>query len=292
MIIFFRRAVQDILRNRVLNLITIITIALSIIIIGSFAIFVINANDILDSWKRCARIMVYLRPSLSETEISGIKQKITGIYGVKSARFISKDEALSLLRKKMKHQAAVLDNLHKNPLPDAFEIEMMPSCADQKKIEFIVTVIESLPFVEDLEYGQRWIGQFADIMRLFRLAGFAVGGLFFIAAVFIVANTIRLVLYSRREEVEIMRLVGATERFIKIPFFIEGIIQGILGGITGVIMLYIAFVFISSNLSQGILTGFITLRFFHFKVICLIILCSMFVGWLGCVLSFIRFKRL
>ena len=292
MIIFFRRAVQDILRNKILNVITVITIALSIIIIGSFAIFIINTNDILDSWKQCARIMVYLRPDISKNEIPGIKQKIIGIYGVKSARFIAKDEALSLLRNKMKRQAAILDNLRKNPLPDAFEIEMTPSCTDKRKIESLVTRIESLPFVDDLEYGRKWIGQFADIMRLFRLAGFAVGGLFFIASVFIVANTMRLVLYSRREEVEIMRLVGATERFIKIPFFIEGIIQGVLGGITGVVVLYIVFIFISSNLSQGIFTGFLSLRFFHFKVLCSIILCSMFVGWLGCFLSFINFKKI
>jgi cell division transport system permease protein len=292
MIIFFKRAVQDILRNRLLNIITVITIALSIIIIGSFAVFIINANDILHSWKRSARIMVYLNPDISIAEIPAIKQKIIGLYGVKSARFISKDEALSLLKKKMRRQTALLDNLRKNPLPDAFEIEVINSYADQKKIEVITKSLESFSFVEDLEYGRKWIGRFVDILRLFRLAGIAVGGLFFIAAVFIVANTIRLVLYSRREEVEIMRLVGATEWFIKIPFFIEGIIQGVLGGIIGLAVLYLSFLLISSNLSQGVLTGFISLRFFDLRVICLIILSSMFVGWLGCFLSFIHFKRI
>ena len=292
MIIFFKRAVQDILRNRLLNIITVITIALSIIIIGSFAVFIINANDILHSWKRSARIMVYLNPDISIAEIPAIKQKIIGLYGVKSARFISKDEALSLLKKKMQRQTALLDNLRKNPLPDAFEIEVINSYADQKKIEAITKSLESFSFVEDLEYGRKWIGRFVDILRLFRLAGIAVGGLFFIAAVFIVANTIRLVLYSRREEVEIMRLVGATEWFIKIPFFIEGIIQGVLGGIIGLAVLYLSFLLISSNLSQGVLTGFISLRFFDLRVICLITLSSMFVGWLGCFLSFIHFKRI
>jgi len=292
MIIFLKRAVQDILRNKILNIITVITISLSVIIVGSFALFVINANNIMNSWKRCSRIMVYLSPDVSEVDIPAIKHKITGIYGVGHVRFIPKDEALSMLRKKMNRQASLLDNLRKNPLPDAFEIEMTASFAGQKKIKTIAAMIESFPFVEELEYGQRWLGQFSDILHLFRLAGFAVGGLFLMAAIFIVANTIRLVLYSRNEEIEIMRLVGATEKFIKIPFYIEGLMQGICGGITGIALLYISFIFISSNLSQYALTGFVSFRFFSFEISCLMILGSMLIGWIGCFLSFAQLKKI
>ena len=292
MIIFFKRAVQDILRNKILNIITVITISLSIIIVGAFALFIINANHIMDSWKRCSRIMVYLSPDVSEIDIPAIKHKITEIYGVDSARFISKDEALSMLRKKMKQQASLLDNLRENPLPDAFEIKMTASYAEQKEIKSIVARIKSFPFVEELEYGQRWLGQFSDILHLFRLAGFAVGGLFLMAAIFIVANTIRLVLYSRNEEIEIMRLVGATENFIKIPFYVEGLMQGLLGGIAGLALLYISFMLISSNLSQYVLTGFVNLRFFSFGTSCLMILGSMFIGWIGCFLSFTQLKKI
>lgn len=292
MIFFLKRAVQDILRNRLLNIITIITILLSVIIVGAFALFIINSNHIIDSWKKCTKIMAYLIPEISETEIPVVKHKIAGIYGVGSVRFIPKDEALSVLRKSMKRQTAFLDNLRENPLPDTFEIEVISSYREQKKIESIAAMIEKFPAVEEIEYGERWLGQFTNILHLFRLAGFAVGGLFFMAAVLIVANTIRLVLYSRNEEIEIMRLVGATEKFITIPFYIEGIIMGSLGGITGIIILYISFIFIASNLSQGVLTGSISLIFFPFKVICLIVFCSMFIGWLGSFFSLIHFKKI
>ncbi len=93
---------------------------------------------------------------------------------------------------------------------------MIPSSQSWKKVENLSGKIKSLPYVDDVEYGKKWLGRFTNIVSLFRLTGYGVGGLFFMAAVFIVANTIRLVLYSRREEIEIMRLIGASDSFIKI----------------------------------------------------------------------------
>ena len=111
------------------------------------------------------------------------------------------------------------------------------------------------------------------------------------AAVFIVANTIRLILYSRREEVEIMRLVGATDGFIQAPFFIEGLIQGLSGAIFGLGSLYVAFLFIASNIGQDYFGGGFAIQFFHFKTCCIIIVSSMLIGWIGCYLSLKQFLK-
>ena len=290
--IFVKRAIQDIRQNRFLNAVTIITIALSILIVSAFALFFINTHDLMNAWKRGLRIMAYLKPNTLQTEIPELKNKIQTMFGVSDIRFISKKQALDQLKTQMKRQSSLLENLRENPLPDAFEIRMVASSQSWEKVEALSSKIQSLPQVDEVEYGQRWLERFTNIFDLFRLAGYALGGLFFMAAVFFVANTIRLVLYSRREEVEIMRLVGAADSFIKTPFYIEGIIQGALGGIIGLAALFVTFLLISSNVEQDFATGFFQIRFLPPSIFIAIIISSMLVGWLGCYLSLKQYLKI
>jgi cell division transport system permease protein len=113
-------------------------------------------------------------------------------------------------------------------------------------------------------------------------------GIFFMAAVFIVANTIRLVIYSRRDEIEIMRLVGAAEHFIKIPFYFQGLMQGAIGAVIGLTILLVAYWFMASNIEQETFSGLFTVRFLSPLMAGLIILLSMLVGWFG---SYISLKQ-
>ncbi|MBW1841600.1 MAG: ABC transporter permease [Deltaproteobacteria bacterium] len=291
MIRYYKRAIQDILDNFFLNAVTIITIALSILIVSAFALFFVNASEIMNSWKEGLRIMVYLNPDLPESAVADLKNKIQGMYGIQRVNFISKTEAMALLKEKMKRQSSLLSNLEQNPLPDAFEVRMIAASQNREKIETLATRLEALSQVDEVEYGQSWLGRFTNIFNLFRLAGYALGGLFFMASVFIVANTTRLVLYSRREEVEIMRLVGAEESFIKAPFYIQGIIQGALGAAIGLAVLFILFLFVSSNMAQDFSYGLINIRFFSPGIFSIILLCSMVVGWLGAFLSLKQFSN-
>jgi len=230
-------------------------------------------------------------PALEENVLSNLEQRINDMYGVQAVRFVSKIEAFESLKRQMKRQSSLLEDLKENPLPDAFEIRMIASTQSLDKIEELATRLESLDGVESVEYGEKWLGRFSGIFNLFKLVGYAMGGLFFIAAVFIVANTIRLVLYSRREEVEIMRLVGATDRFIKTPFYLEGLIQGALGGVFGLIALFVIFLLVSSNVEQGFSANMFQIRFLSAGILGLIMLYSMFVGWLGSYLSLRQFLK-
>jgi len=291
MILNYKRAIQDILDHRFLNTVTIITIAISILIVSTFALFFVNANEIINSWKKGIRIMAYLKPDAPETKIPELKRKIQRMDGIQDVRFISKNEAFQQLKKQMRRQSSLFENLKENPLPDAFEIRLIASSQNQEKVEMLATRLESLPQVDEVEYGQRWLGRFTNFFNLFRLTGYVMGGLFFMAALLIVANTIRLVLYSRREEIEIMRLVGATDRFIKAPFYIEGLIQGAFGGIIGLAALFITFMFISSSVKQGLSPALFTIRFLSPGTFCGIIFSSTFVGWIGCYLSLKKFLK-
>jgi cell division transport system permease protein len=288
---FFRRAIKDILENRFLTAITVATIALSIMIASAFALFFINAGDLLNLWQKGIRMMVYLKPDTSEAGRLDTKFRLQGIAGVQKATFISKKEAMTKLKSQMQHHTALLDNLKANPLPDAFEITIEPSARNSTELDFLAERITSLSTVAEVEYGQQWIRRFTNIINLFRLAGYGIGALFFMATVFIVANTIRLVLYSRRDEIEIMRLVGATDRFIKIPFYLQGMIQGGAGTLLGLLVLFVGYLSLSSHFEQSVSGGLITIRFFPLEICAAIIVCGILVGGLGCLVSLKQFMR-
>jgi cell division transport system permease protein len=288
---FYKRAIKDILENRFLTAITVITISLSIMIAAAFALFFMNAGDLLNLWQKGIRMMVYLKPDTSEAGRLDTKFRLQGISGVQNATFISKKEAMAKLKTQMQHHTALLDNLKENPLPDAFEITIEPSARNSTELEFLAERISALPTVAEVEYGQQWIRRFTNIINLFRLAGYGIGALFFMATVFIVANTIRLVLYSRRDEIEIMRLVGATDRFIKIPFYLQGMIQGGAGTLVGLIVLFIGYLSLSSHFEQTVSGSLISIRFFSLQISAAIVLGGILVGGLGSLVSLKQFMR-
>ena len=289
--LFFQKAIHDIRTNRFLNTVTIITMGLSVLIVSAFTLFIVNAGDMMRYWEKGVQVMAYLEPDIQEATRLEIQDEIQSISEVAKVRFISSTEALNQLKIQMKRQSSILNGLDKNPLPDAFEIHMAAAARNLQQVEALANRIESVKGVAEVEYGQQWLGRFLDVFNLLRLAGYAIGGIFFMAAVFFVANTIRLVLYSRQEEIEIMRLVGATDGFIKAPFYIEGLIQGACGGIIGVAALFLAYFLVVSNIQQDFSSSLLTIRFLPPGTFLSIILCSMFVGWLGCYLSLKQFLR-
>ncbi len=285
------RAVKDIYKNGYLNAVAVITIALSVLIVSSFGLFVLNANDLIAAWKKGIRIMAYLKPGISNEKLLDMELNIRQIRGVQHIDFISKEAALDFLKEQMKGQASLLENIEENPLPDAFEISLSPELKDMDEIETLADQISLIPMVTDVEFGRLWLKRFVNIFNLFRMAAFGIGTLFFGASVFIIGNTIRLVLYSRREEIEIMRYVGATDGFIKTPFYIEGILLGAMGGIIGLAAAFIGYIMVSSNMVYGFSSGFFRIRFFPLNISMVILFCSILVGWLGCFLSLNQFLK-
>ncbi|NNG00586.1 MAG: ABC transporter permease [Desulfobacteraceae bacterium] len=286
-----KRTVKDILTHRFLNAVTIVTFAFAVLIVGAFGLFFINANHTMDTWKKGIRMLVYLKPGTSEAARLDAKFRLQDIAGVKEAVFVSKTEALTNLRELMKNRASLLDNLRENPLPDAFEITIDPSVRPESGMSSLAERITALSSVEEVEYGQKWVERFTGFVNLFKFTGYGLGCLFFIATVFIVANTIRLVLYSRREEIEIMRLVGATDRFIKEPFYYQGLIQGALGSAVGLLVLFFIYLSMVNQVDKGFASDLISLRFFDIGVILEIVLIGMVVGWIGSFVSLKQFFR-
>ena len=289
--LFFKKALQDILSNRFLNSVTIVTIGLSIFIVSSFALFLINTNALVDFWKKGIRVLVYLEPQATEANRLDLRYQIQQMENVQEIHFISKETALRRLKNQMKNHSSLLENLKENPLPDTFEIRIIDASRELTEVAALAEKIKSLSQVEEVEYGQHWIAKFSHIINIFKFVGYAMGGLFLFATLFIIANTIRLVLYSRKEEIEIMRLVGSNDRFIKAPFYIEGLILSALGGIVGLTALFAAYRFVLSKFHASLSLGLLEIKFLSIEQFFLFIGGSMLVGWIGCYLSLKQFLK-
>ena len=285
MIRFVNKALADIRSNRFLNFITIITISLSILSVSVFMLFFENASRVIEVWNQGGRAMIYLEKEFSYEMLPRLTKTIRGLGEIEEMIFIPKDQALDKLKKEMTARTDFFKTLKTNPLPDAIEIKMKFH-GSFEQIQGFARQIESLPMVENVEYGQGWLGKFLNIFNLFKMTGYAMCGIFLLIALFITANTVRLAFYSRRLEVEIMRLVGATEGFIKTPFYVEGLFQGFIGGVLGLVILLIGYLTISSGIAENLAAYVYTdIQFLSAKAILLILFSSTFLGWFGCYLS-------
>lgn len=290
---YFKRAIKNIWENSFISCVTIVTISLLVLMVSTFILFIDNAGRVMDSWKTDIRMMVYLKPDVSDSTIDMLKEKITDFQEVEAVWFISRDQALDRLKKQMGHQASILDDLKVNPLPDAFEITIGKGfdqhALTYDQIQRLAAKISRFSYVEQVEYGQQWLERFSSIFELFRMIGFAIGGVFVFAATFILANTIRLVVYARQDELQILRLVGASDRFIKTPYYLQSTILGGLGAAIGLAVLYGGYTYWFSSAETWFLsvdTGFLSLN------VCMaIIFSSMFLGWLGCYFSLKKFLK-
>ena len=288
----FNRALKDIAQNRFLNAVTIFTITLAVIIAGAFGLFFHNVNNIFVDWQQGIRMMVYLENGLDDAQRLDIKFRIKTIAGVEDARFIPRAEALTTLKTQLKKQAGVLDHLRENPLPDAFELTFRPAAHEgEGHLERIAAEIEALPAVSQVLYAQQWLQRFSTIFNLFKLVGYGLGGIFSMAAVLIVANTIRLMVYNRREEIEIMRLVGAADGFIKAPFYLCAMLQGALGSLVGLAVLLGIYGGIAAQIKQSLYGSLPPLNFFPWYWSTGIVAAGMAVGALGCLVSMKQYLK-
>lgn len=275
-----KRALEDLLANRFLSLLAVTTIALSILMVGLAVLAAVNTDATLREWKKRTRVMAYLNAD-GAADAVGLAGSIQALPGVDSARFIARDEALIELRAGMAHRASLLENLAENPLPDAFEISVRPDEEGWEHLESLADRLRSLPGIEEVEYGQQWVGALRDLAYLVRTASIVMTGLFFIAALAIVAATMRIVVSSRQEEVDIMRLVGAAEGFIRAPFYISGVTQCLAGAAIGLAALFAIFDALTARAELGVLTELIRFHFLSPAMMGAIIAASMIVGALG-----------
>lgn len=286
-----QRAAKDFRNHKYLHGLCVLTIALSVFIVSAFSLFYLNATEVLDAWRKGIRIIAYLDAGTSETNRRDLMASAGQLEGVAHVTFISREAAFEELKAKIGDQTSLLAGLSDNPLPDAFEIRLSDTYRDLEDIEKLAARIQALDHVDDVEYAQKWLHRFKGVYHLFQITGMVLVAVFFIATLMITANTIRLIMYARREEIEIMRIVGADDAFIKYPLYIQSIALGFIGSAGGLICLFLAYVLAMANVGSPSVISMFDIRFVPLSLLSGIVVCSMIIGWLGCWFSIRKFLK-
>lgn len=277
----------------VINLMAIGTVALSFFIFSVFFLIFQNLNALLELWEERIQIIAYLKDDLNEKRIGEIRASLANIPYVEAVRFVSKEAALATLKENLSGQDQILEGFTGDILPASFEIQLKRIYRNAGAIRQVVSLLKGVDGISDIQYGQQWIDRFSVFMSVYRFSTLLLGLLLSGAIAFIVSNAIRLSIYSRREELEIMRLVGANPSFIKVPFYIEGWVQGIVGSFVSLVILALLYVLFLSELSYRLhfYNLFVQVHFLKPATILWIIIGGGALGFLGSFLSLVKLKE-
>ena len=273
--------------NLLINLTALTTITLTFIIFAIFLLLVINLSSFQKHWIERVHVLVYLQDDLKPKAINNLKQFIENQAEVSYVKFVSRDDAMSSLKSSLEGQDGILEGLSYNPLPNSFEVKMKQEFLNIDSIEKFIKIIGQKLGITDIEYGQKWLERFTRFFHFLRITGLSFGLFLFISSLFIISNTIKLMVYSRRDEIEIMKLVGATNRFIKFPFYVEGVIHGLAGSIFALFIVYIISLLISKNIIAGFhfYFGMNTFLFLNPYQLLTVILIGLMLGLTGAFIS-------
>jgi cell division transport system permease protein len=237
---FVRESASSMKRNMALTVAAIMVTGLSLIILGGVSLFVHTGNGLAaDMKQRVDEIRVFLREDITVEERESLERTIRNMEEVKSAKYISKDEALEEFKKMYEDQQDMLEEIEGNPFPAEFKVRMV----DPKYNDTVAKRLESRPEISTDDSGKKEIKNPRDVVNkvlrwtgAIQKAGLVVVVAFGVVAVALVSITIRMAIYSRRKEIGIMKLVGATNWFIRWPFMLEGVFEGFMGAIVGIIV--------------------------------------------------------
>jgi cell division transport system permease protein len=215
--------------NSLVNLLAVGTISMAMMIVGFFLIVFLNLQTAVNALGDRLEMSVYLKEGLTEHEKDFIQHRIKIEPGVKKVSYLSRVEALQMFKKDLKGQEALIQGLVENPLPDSYEVTIDRRYADTERLEAIAGKFSEYRGVEDVSYGKEGARVISGLYTVITYGGTALAVLLGVTVVFIISNSVRLALYSRGQEIELMQWIGATRGFIQGPFLIEGMMLAMLG---------------------------------------------------------------
>lgn len=235
---YVKRAVINIRQNVFVNVVTIGTISLALLIVSLFLLVFVNIENAAENWSERVQVTAYFDHELTAAEQAAFRSKIIALPGASKVAYVSRDEALKRFKDRLRGQETLLEGVRPEILPTSLEITLKRSSRETLSVEAFVVALKQIPGITEVQYGEEWVRRFNTFLNYMRILGALLGAFLVVAVIFIVSNTIKLTIYARREELEVMSLVGATKFFIKVPFLIEGIIQGGTGALLAMSLLF------------------------------------------------------
>ena len=237
-----RQAWASLWRSKASSAFAIVAIALAMTVLGTLLLMTWNAQRVLVQWTSAAEFSVYLAETATADQRASLEKAIDGSGLAEGRTYVSTDQALTRFRREFASLAPVADGLDENPFPASIEVRVRGEAERDGRAAALVSRLATMPGVADVRHDQEWLRRASSGLETIQAAGLVLAALMAAAAGMTVATVVRLGLHARRDEIEIMDLVGAPMAFIRGPFVAEGLIQGGLGAVIALGVLWLAFV--------------------------------------------------
>ena len=287
------RAWRGAAQKPLIQLVAVGTIALSLLLVGVVELAALNVRRLSAGWGGDVQMTVYLEDGVTPARAGKVAAALAKLPGVVGVRTVDAHEAWTRLRRSLGARAELLDGVEEGFLPASIEVALKPGVAEVLRAHPAFERLRHTAGVEDVELSGNWAARLRDVERLLSVAGWAVAALVFCACLYIVGSTIRLGVFARRDEIEIWKLVGATDGFVKAPFLVEGGVQGALGTALAASLLYGLYRLASPRV-EAVLGGFMAsgpLGFFSPVDLAIAVLLGALLGLAGSALALGRYVK-
>lgn len=287
-----RESLKSLVRNGWMTFASVSAVTVTLLLVGVFFVILMNLNEMANSLEKDVQIKVFAETTATEEQLDTLESQLKSIREVESVNFSSKDNELKSLAESMGEDGKVFVELFQesNPLSDVFIVKAKDPLDTMK----VAKKIENFDYVEDVRYGKGVVEKLFNVLEVSRNVGIVlIAGLFF-TATFLISNTIKITIVARRREIEIMRLVGATNGFIRWPFFLEGIWLGILGSIIPIVLITTVYDEFYNTLAPRLESSFIQILEttpFAYQVGGLLLLLGCLIGAWGSLMSVRKFLK-
>jgi cell division transport system permease protein len=268
------------------------TMAMTLFVFGAFMILQENLQHLLKGWGDQIQINAYLESGLDAGEGQSLLARLRAFPEVERVRFISQEQAWKDFQTALGAQSSLLAGLPRDVLPASLEISIKPAFRDGPLVEDLANRLKKEKKIAAVEYPQEWVERLSLVVLAVQWAKWLLGGVLFMAVFFIVGSTVKLAILARKDEIEIMQLVGASEELIQAPFVLEGMIQGLAGGLAAIGGLWSMFHVLRHQIpASGLMGPGTQIEFLDLQSIALILLIGWLLGAAGSLFSLRRFVR-